>query len=188
VHVGDADLWTIVLYEMAAGCLILGFLRLRGLPWSELRPVVTWSDTLRGIGVFFGAMGAVWLAFVFAAGLPGAAERLAEVPIEAAFGLLPAVLVVAINPLFEEAINIGYIQARLRPQGAAFAVGAALLVRLLANLDQEAHALVGIVPLGLLFGIYTWRTGRLWPVIVAHALIEGISLFAVSHPELAQGG
>jgi uncharacterized protein len=150
--------------------------------------VVTWPDTLRGLGVFFGAIGAVWLAFVFAAGLPGAAERLAEVPIEATFGLLPAILVVAINPLFEEAINVGYIQARLRPQGAAFAVGAALLVRLLANLDQGAHALVGIVPLGLLFGIYTWRTGRLWPVIVAHAVIEAVSLFAVSHPELAPGG
>lgn len=188
VHIGDAELWTIVIYELIAGCLIVGFLRLRGRLWSEFQPTASWLDALRGLGVFFGAIGAVWLAYIFAAGLPGAAERLAEVPVEATFGLLPAVLVVAINPLFEEAINLGYLQVRLRPHGASFAVGAALLARLLANLDQGAHALVGIVPLGLLFGVYFWRTGRLWPVVVAHATIEAISLYAVSHPDLASAG
>lgn len=188
VRVGDAELWTIVLYEVVAGALIVGFLRLRGRTWEELRPPVSRLDTLRGVGVFFGSIAATWLAFVIAAGLPAAGERLADVPVEATFGLLPAVLVAIINPLFEEGINLGYIQTRLRPHGASFAVGAALLVRLLANLDQGAHALVGIVPLGLLFGIYHWRTGRLWPVIVAHAMIEAISLYAVSHPELFATG
>ena len=185
VRVGDADLWPIVIFELVAGGLILLFLRGRGRTWADLRPEVSWQDTVRGVGVFFGAIAAMWLALVFAAGLPAAGDRLADVPVEASFGLPAAVLVALINPLFEEAINLGYIQTRLRPQGAAFAIGGALLARLLANLDQGPHALVGIVPLGLIFGIYHWRTGRLWPVIVAHAMIEGISLYVVSHPALA---
>jgi len=181
VQVSDADLWTVVVYEMVMGALILGFLRARGRPWSAFRLEIEPLDLVRGLAVFFGAFGAVWLAFVFASALPAAGERLADVPVQATFGLPSAVFVAVINPLFEECVNLGYIQTRLRAHGASFAVGAALLVRLLANLDQGPHVLVGIVPLGLLFGIYHWRTGRLGPVIVAHAMIEAFSLFAVSH-------
>lgn len=184
-RVTDADLGSLVAYELVVGLLILGFLRGRGVAWADLRPPATWLDTLRGLGLFFGAVVAMWAGFVFAATLPSAAERLANVPVEVSFGLPAAVLVALINPLFEECINLGYIQSRLRPQGAAYAVGVALLVRLLANLDQGPHALVGIVPLGLLFGIYHWRTGRLWPVIVAHAVIEAVGLYAVSHAPVA---
>lgn len=185
VRITDADLLGLLAYELAAGLLILGFLRLRGIPWSGFRPPATWLDTLRGLGLFFGAIGAMWLAYAFAAGLPSAAERLAAGRMEAAYGIPAAALIAVVNPLFEECINLGYVQSRLHSQGAAFAVGAALLVRLLANLDQGPHALVGIVPLGVLFGLYYWRTGRLWPVIVAHAVLEGTGLYALSQTAVA---
>jgi len=185
VRMTDADLWRIVVFEVVAGALILGLLRARGMTWAKLRPAVSWQDTLRGVGVFCGSIGAMWLAFAFAAFLPAAGDRLANVPVEAAFGLAAAACVAIVNPLFEEAINLAFIQTRLREHGAAFAIGSALLARLLANLGEGPHALVGILPIGLLFGLYHWRTGRLWPVVVAHAMIEGIGLYLVSHAPVA---
>lgn len=188
VRVSDADLWPVILYEIAVGLLILGFLRWRGIAWRDLRPEWSRVDAWHGLGLFFGAFGAIWMAFVFASVLPDAAERLANSTVEATFSLAAAGLLAVVNALFEEGVNLGYVQSRLRSQGAAFAIGATLLVRLLPNLGHGPHALVVIVPLGLLFGIYHWRTGRLWPVILAHAMFEAMNLFAMRHAELVAAG
>lgn len=185
VRIADADLWMTAGYEALVGLLIIGFLRLRGMAWEALRPEISWLQTLRGVAVFFFGVGATFLAFAIAAGLPSAEERLSDTPIETAYGWPAAVAVVFVAPLFEECLNLGYLQERLRVHGAAFAVGASLLLRLLTNLEQGPQVVIGIVPIGLVFGIYYWRTGRMWPILVAHAMMEAIGLYAMSHPPAA---
>ena len=51
---------------------------------------------------------------------------------------------------------------------------------------REGLDVIGIVPIGLVFGIYYWRIGRMWPVLVAHAMMETIGLYAMSHQPAAE--
>lgn len=181
VEFSDRDFWFLLAYEAIAGGLVLLLLRLRGLPWKEMRPDWSWVDVRHGVGLFFGAVVCTWFAYALASGLPGAADRLAEVPMNGSVSAWVAAFVVLINPLFEEGLTLGYTQQRLRGHGPAVAIGASLLLRLLANLDQGPHAVVGILPVGAVFGIYVWRTGRVWPAVLAHALFDLAGLIALAH-------
>ena len=54
-------------------------------------------------------------------------------------------------------------------------VHVSVAIRLLYHLYQGAIA-IGVVPFGLIFALWYRRTGRLWPVIVAHALTDFAAL------------
>lgn len=90
----------------------------------------------------------------------------------------PMLVVLAFaNGWAEEVIVVGYLLTRLRqlqvPAAAALACSAAL--RGAYHLYQGFGAGLGNVAMGLVFG-YAWqRTGRLWPLIVAHGLIDSVA-------------
>jgi membrane protease YdiL (CAAX protease family) len=56
------------------------------------------------------------------------------------------------------------------------AVTISTAIRLLYHLYQGPIAFVGIVPFGFVLAWWYARTGRLWPVIVAHALADFVAL------------
>ena len=68
------------------------------------------------------------------------------------------------NSAAEEIIVVGYLLTRLRTLGWS------------ENSSLLASALLrGNVVMGLIFGRWWQRTGRLWPLLVAHALIDTIA-------------
>ena len=69
------------------------------------------------------------------------------------------------------AIGRGHPTARLRVSPVA-AGGRLELLRGLYHLYQGGRAGGGLA-MGLVFGYVYHRTGRLWPLIIAHALIDG---------------
>ncbi len=98
----------------------------------------------------------------------------------------PMLIVIAFaNGFAEEVIVVGYLLTRLRQLGVAApaALACSALLRGAYHLYQGFGAGLGNVAMGLVFG-YAWqRTGRLWPLILAHGLIDtvafvGYSLFA----------
>lgn len=90
----------------------------------------------------------------------------------------PMLVVLAFaNGWAEEVIVVGYLLTRLRqlrvPAAVALICSAAL--RGAYHLYQGFGAGLGNVAMGLVFG-YAWqRTGRLWPLIVAHGLIDSVA-------------
>ncbi|HEY4215157.1 MAG TPA: CPBP family intramembrane glutamic endopeptidase [Steroidobacteraceae bacterium] len=81
------------------------------------------------------------------------------------------VLISIVNPLFEEVFVCGYVVTALQPRlGMATAVNISAGIRVFYHLYQGAIGVIGIVPMGLIFGYWFGRTGRLWPLIVAHAV------------------
>lgn len=60
----------------------------------------------------------------------------------------------------------------------ATAVNVSAVIRLSYHLYQGVVGVLAVVPLGLLFGIWFARTRRLWPLIVAHAILDFVA-FAV---------
>ena len=88
------------------------------------------------------------------------------------------VLAAFANGWAEEVIVVGYLLTRLRQLGVSPGQGARVVSSLLRgayHLYQGFGAGLGNLAMGLVFG-YTWRrTGRLWPLIVAHGIIDSVA-------------
>ena len=87
------------------------------------------------------------------------------------------VLAAFANGFAEEVVVVGYLITRLRQLGLSQsrAVWASSLLRGLYHLYQGVGAGVGNVVMGLVFG-YAWcRTGRLWPLVIAHGIIDTVA-------------
>jgi membrane protease YdiL (CAAX protease family) len=57
-------------------------------------------------------------------------------------------------------------------------VNVSVALRLVCHLYQGTLGVLSVIPVGLIFAYWYVRTGRLWPLIVAHALLDFISLAA----------
>jgi membrane protease YdiL (CAAX protease family) len=91
---------------------------------------------------------------------------------------IPVLLLVAFaNGWAEEVIVVGFLLTRLRQLRISplAAVIITSLLRGLYHLYQGFGAGLGNVAMGLVFGYVYLRTGRLWPLIVAHALIDAVA-------------
>lgn len=90
----------------------------------------------------------------------------------------PMLVVIAFaNGWAEEVIVVGYLLTRLRQLRVrpAVALVCSALLRGAYHLYQGFGAGLGNVAMGLVFG-YAWaRTGRLWPLIIAHGLIDTVT-------------
>ena len=98
----------------------------------------------------------------------------------------PMLIVIAFaNGWAEEVIVVGYLLTRLGQLrvSPSVALACSALLRGAYHLYQGFGAGLGNVAMGLVFG-YAWRrSGRLWPLILAHGLIDtvafvGYALFA----------
>ncbi|MBS4728019.1 CPBP family intramembrane metalloprotease [Mycobacterium sp. SM1] len=81
------------------------------------------------------------------------------------------------NGWAEEIVVVGYLLTRLRQLGAgpAAALGCSSLLRGTYHAYQGFGAWLGNAAMGLLFG-YVWhRTGRLWPLVIAHGVIDTVA-------------
>jgi membrane protease YdiL (CAAX protease family) len=91
---------------------------------------------------------------------------------------LPMLVIAAFaNGWAEEVIVVGYLLTRLHQLriGSGRALGCSSVLRGAYHLHQGFGAGLGNVVMGLVFG-YTWRrSGRLWPLVIAHGLIDSVA-------------
>lgn len=171
---------------------VLGVLRL--VAWSVL-PLVLLAHTgigPRAVGLVRDRAGRqiVWgLVLAAVIGIPGLAFYLGAVAAGvnlqvAASGLTetwwrPVVLVLAAvgNGAAEEILVVGYLLVRLRQLGvppAVALVGTALL-RGSYHLYQGFGGGLGNLAMGIVFALWWMRTRRLWPLILAHTLLDVVA-------------
>lgn len=129
------------------------------------------------------------LGFAALIGLPGLGLYLlgrelgmsvAVVPAEAHtyWWTIPVLVLAAVkNALLEEIIAVGYLTRRLQRLGwqARNIVLASALLRASYHLYQGIGAGIGNLVMGVIFAEYFRRTGKLWPLIMAHALIDMVA-------------
>jgi uncharacterized protein len=91
---------------------------------------------------------------------------------------VPMLVVVAFADSWaEEVIVVGYLLTRLGQLGVQprVALACSSVLRGTYHLYQGFGAGLGNVAMGLVFG-YSWqRTGRLWPLLIAHGLIDTVA-------------
>jgi membrane protease YdiL (CAAX protease family) len=162
--------------------------------WGALALYLLWRSGIRPADIGLGRLrwrtdipGGMGLAALI--GIPGlllylAARTMglnAEVEpaaLDSSWWRIPMLVLAAFaNGFAEEVVVVGYLITRLRQLGmtSGQAVLASSILRGAYHLYQGFGAGLGNVVMGLVFG-YAWcRTGRLWPLVIAHGLINTVA-------------
>jgi membrane protease YdiL (CAAX protease family) len=140
-----------------------------GISWG--RPA---QDLVRGFALF-AVVGVVGILVYLGAVAIGVNRFVVPVPPLGHWWTVPVLLMNAVQAaLVEEVIAVGYLVTRLRQFGAtiATAVVASALLRGAYHLYQGWGGFAGNLAMGLFFGLVFARTRRVWPLIVAHFLLD----------------
>lgn len=170
---------------------LLGALRLLG--WVALALYLLWRSGVGRAAIGFARARArdvaAGLGLAALIGLPGLGLYLAAHALGFAVTVVPssiaghwwrtAVLVIAAiaNAIAEEVIVVGYLLTRLRETGWSERRGlvASAALRGSYHLYQGLGGGLGNMVMGFVFGIFWQRTTRLWPLVIAHAVIDSVA-------------
>jgi len=176
----NAELLGTLIFEVIQLGFLSWFLRIRGWTLEKFGLHFSWRGT---------AVGAVLLGVTYALviGAQEAAQIIFNYDLEAAAARAPKVdpdlsmqlvfLVSVVNGIFEELFVAGYIITSLTARrGVWTAINVSVVVRLLYHLYQGPIGILTVVPMGLLYGYVYSRTRQLWPLMVAHVLLDLVAL------------
>src|SRR5690349_2793402 len=142
-----------------------------------------WHPDLTGGLGLAALIGIPGLALYVAARLLGLSAAVEPAELNDTWWRIPVLLLVAFaNGWAEEIIVVAFLLTRLRQLRISPAVALLIsaVLRGVYHLYQGYSAGLGNVVMGLVFG-YVWlRTGRLWPLIVAHGLIDAVAFVGYS--------
>ena len=135
------------------------------------------SDVLGGLGLA-ALIGIPGLLFYLAARWLGMNAEVEPSALHNSWWRIPVLIIAAFaNGFAEEVVVVGYLITRLRQLGLSQnrAILASSVLRGLYHLYQGFGAGLGNLVMGLVFG-YAWcRSGRLWPLVIAHGLIDTVA-------------
>lgn len=177
-----AHLRGLLIVEPILALQALWLLRLRGWRFESLGLRVDLKGTLEGVllaaATWIVCVVVFYLAWVL---LPLDVQEWRK-PL-AASGIAPelALVVSIVNPLFEEIFVAGYVVSTLKAQDKAWlGINLSAGIRLAYHLYQGQRGILSVLPVGLVFAGWYRRTGRLWPLVVAHAIFDFTGLMAAS--------
>lgn len=144
----------------------------------------TWGDLARGAG------------FAALIGLPGLALYVSAVHMGLSKVVIPATDAVQIptsliwafaNGFGEEVVVVMYLMTRLGQLGWKpwQAIAASSVLRGSYHLYQGVSAGFGNIAMGIVFAWYFHRTGKVWPLVLAHFLIDAVAYIAYPLLDLA---
>lgn len=173
----ESKLWGIMLQQAVILAVLGMFLYARDWTPKRLGLTATWTDALWTLVLLAGVYDLAAIASYAMAHLPvlqaGAPAQL--LPSDASPMTIFAVGLV--NPFFEEVFVTGYVITVLKDvRSTTFAINASVVIRLACHLYQGTAGVLLTIPMGLIFGYWFARKGRLWPLIVAHAVMNLVLL------------
>ncbi|WIH04791.1 CPBP family intramembrane metalloprotease [Xanthomonas translucens pv. graminis] len=172
-----ASLWGMVFYELLVLALLFPVLWFRG--WTPRTLGLRWQgrDIRPAIGLLVACILACypvqWLGTYMAEEVNPSMDAM----VAGKLSLAAVVAVSLINPIFEEMFVCAYVIRALQPNHSpAFAVNVSVAIRASYHLYQGPIGAISLVIVGLVLGWWFVRTGRLWPAIIAHGLMDLLAL------------
>ena len=166
--------------ELALVALLVPWLLRRGWRPREVGGSPEPSDVLRGVGVWLGVMAVYFLSFLlFQAMFPDDAKALLTTRPAGTLSASVVVLASIVNPIFEEFLWVGYALPTLGVRlGPRWAMAVSVLLRIIVHFYQGIFNALSIGPIGVLFAAYYVRRRRVWPLVVAHLIMDALALAA----------
>jgi membrane protease YdiL (CAAX protease family) len=172
-------------FEPISLALLCSLLYVRGWTIERIGLHPTVRDTLIGLGLVAASYVVyvfVW-AIAYKMGYRPSYLGQYRVLVSSGIALPVAAGVCIVNPVYEETFLCGYIITTAKAMNRTSAgVNVSVAIRLACHLYQGGAGVLGIVPLGLMFAGWYARTGRLWPLFVAHAVLDAIGLMWFVRP------
>lgn len=175
----DAALIGTVVFELLVAAGLVWFLRVRDWTLEKVGLRVDLRGTVWGIALLIAYYALTVLFQLAAQALPiDSNSVIAQIPkTDGRLSMEIVFAVSVVNGVFEEVFVAGYaITALQQARGMWTAINVSTAVRVLYHLYQGPIAFLTIAPLGLLFGYVYARTRQLWPLIVAHVLLDIVGL------------
>ncbi|HEY0372608.1 MAG TPA: CPBP family intramembrane glutamic endopeptidase [Thermoanaerobaculia bacterium] len=161
--------------ELVCGTLAALLLRARGWTPSALGLRITMPQTIAGMLVLIGSNIVITSFYLLVRS--GSGIDLDKVTSFEATLTWPVLIgLTLINPLYDELFLVAYNLEAGKPHGAAFAITLSAGIRFLCHLDQGPIAAVTILPLGLIFAVVYWRWRVVWPLVVAHGVMDFVGM------------
>lgn len=171
--ISEAHLQSLLIYEAIVIIVLSGFLSMRGWRLRQLGFMPTIRDTGIGVGLAFVAYLSYAAIWYLSSSLVHGLEEQASSLVTPNLGVTTVLAVSVLNPIFEEVFVCGYIVTALRKtHSISFAINVSIGIRLIYHLYQGSVGVVSIIPLGFIFAYWFARTGRLWPVVISHAIFD----------------
>lgn len=171
----------LIVYEPIILLAIYWFLKQRGWQFNDLKLQPSLQSS--GYGIILAACAyisfvAVWIIASFIS--PEFVRTISQTNLVGKnISLLNIVAVSIINPFFEELLIVGYVITLIRQvKGETYAVNISVAIRMLYHLYQGPVGVMAIIPFGLICAYWYARKGKLWSVIVAHALFDFFGLYS----------
>ncbi|BBZ36656.1 CPBP family intramembrane glutamic endopeptidase [Mycolicibacterium confluentis] len=145
-------------------------------------------DLLGGLGLA-ALIGIPGLALYVASRALGFSVAVVPSELDDTWWRIPVLLLVSFaNGWAEEVVVVGFLLTRLRQLDVSptTAIVASSVLRGAYHLYQGFGAGLGNLAMGLVFGWVWHRTGRLWPLVIAHGIIDSVAFvgYALLAPHL----
>ena len=166
-------IWAFMGAELALGAVALAVLRKRGYAIASLMPRGwQWQDVSLVLLLYLTAKLFADLALLPWDGTAVGQPDLTGVGPAVALQLWQAVPLALVNGAYMELVLLGFLQRGLSHYGAAVAIGCCLLLRLMLHVCEGPYGVPWVLSFGLVVSLYFWRTGRLGPVVMVHAVAD----------------
>ena len=174
VQLSNADVLRTVAVELVSLGATLWFGSIRGWSLATFGLHISWKGTAAGVLLFAGLLVAGTL---LSSALNLFHPRKA---ITRFVGMtLPfAVLLSVVNPIFEETIESGYFIHALQHFGMWPAVLASAVITCFLHAYLGIDAVADVLLPRVIFGLVYWRWRQLWPIVLAHSLLDFLALAA----------
>ena len=181
IHFTNARVIGLLGFEILTAAILGFFLYLRGWQRDSFNLRFSLSGTGIGVLLWIGVYLLYIISFIIVGVIFKQGDNIRAISFHGNLSVTVSILLVLINPLFEEFLHLGYVIKAVESHGASFAIATSTLLRLLVHIYQGPVVVISILPMGLLFSIYYWRYRRLWPPVFAHIIGDLLAVISLSY-------
>lgn len=167
----DRDALRIVVIEVVCGAIAALLLRARGWTLQDLGLRISLPQTIGGMLLLIGSLlliSTFYEVVRYATGMEPDAITASQTKLT-----WPVLIALTLaNPLYDEVFLVAYNVRAAESHGPAFAITLSAAIRFLCHLEQGPMAAMAILPLGILFATIYWRWRLVWPLVVAHGVMD----------------
>ena len=172
-----------LVYEIFVLSWLGVFMKFRGWTFERLGFSIGLRDTAIGLLLAILVFCVVWLIeHVMGSAAPAAlesAQRFDKVSGE--LDLWAILVASSVDAVFEELFACAYVISALKEKrGPAFALNVSVLLRVGCHVYQGVYGVLIGGAWGLVFGYWYLKSGRVWPLFVAHAVLLVVELLMLS--------
>lgn len=163
------------LMECVLACVALAVLHVRHYPLRSLVPQPSWRDAGIGVALYLVSI-MCWLVVALPFASQMDSQPISQMVAQSKVSLSGVISMALVNGTYEEVFLLGFLMRGMLRYGASNAVGISLLVRMLYHMYQGPMGVLSVLVIGAVFSLFYLRTGRLFPVVVAHIIADIVPL------------